>query len=179
MLNYDPLWGYNYKVGYLESSNYVRLPYTLSTTNITENINAISHICYWKGTIGHTGVTAVAVAEDIKIIDSFPAKYKILEIFIDNTEVWDDGAGPMTACTISAGWTGAGYADLIATQDILGAVTQIGDAAGELAYVAVQGGIRPSWGATTDIYLRFVADQNLSTLTTGELTVYITYQIYE
>jgi predicted RecA/RadA family phage recombinase len=105
MLIHDPLGGYDYKAGYAEVLDYVRLPYTLSTTNITENINARSNICYWKGTINHTDVTAVDLIEDVKVIQGFPSKCKLQEIFIDNTEVWDDGAGPMTACTVSAGWT--------------------------------------------------------------------------
>lgn len=150
----------------------------ITASKITEVTNGLVNTFVWSGTITHDSVTAAATSEDIKLISNFPATWKILEIFVDVTEVWDDGGGAISACDLSIGWTGAGYADLMNSQDIYTTVTQLGDAAGEIAYVAVQGGIRPSWSTTTDIYMRFVATgANLSTLTTGVLIVYIVYQI--
>ena len=154
--------------------------YALATAaQMTGLGSGIANTFFWSGTITHDSVTAAGLNEDIKLITAFPAKYKIIEIFVDITEVWDDAAGPISAVTLSAGWTGANYDDLIQTQDIFTAITQLGDVAGELNYSAVQGGIRPSWSATTDLYLRFVATgANLSTLSTGELIIYIVYQVF-
>lgn len=157
----------------------MELPYPLLADGILELIDAYPNVCYWSGSITHDSLTAVAVSEDVRIIQNFPAKYKILEIFVDVTEVWDDAAGPISACVLSVGWTAAPYDDLMQTEDIYTAVTQLGDAAAEINYTAVQGGIRASWSAATDIYLRFTATgANLATLTTGELTVYVTYSVY-
>ena len=165
-------------VSHVVANETIQLPGKLTAgTKITEVKDAEANVCYWSGSITHDSVTAAAVAEDILLIDDFPAKYKILEIMVDVTELW--GGGLMSACTISAGWTGSAYDDLIATQDIHSSTVLIGDASGELNYTAIQGGIRASWSSTQDIYLRFVAtDDNLSSLTTGEMTVYITYQIF-
>ena len=177
---WDPLWGYDIKGGSIEVADDLTLPYSLTSVTITENIDARSHIGYWQGTINYSDLTAGALTEDVKFIDAFPAKYKILEIMVDVTAVFDDGAGPVSACDLSIGWTGANYGDLIQSQDVHGAVTQIGDAAIELNYIAIQGGIRPNWAATTDLYLRFVAvGGNLDTLVSGRLIIYVTYQAYE
>jgi hypothetical protein len=174
MLDFDPKWGHDIKAGELE------LKYPLTTVNITENKNAISNICHWVGTIDHSDLSAGALTESLKFLDAIPQKYKILEIMVDNTEKWDDGGGPISACTLSIGWTGANYDDLIQTQDIYTAISLIGDAAGELNYTAVQGGIHPNWSGTTDLYAHFIATGgNIDTLLTGKIVVYISYLAYE
>jgi len=179
---YDPQWGYDYKAGIVEVTDHLELPYSL-TSSFTDGgsvaIDARANVGYWKGTINFIDLTATALTENIKLIDAFPAKYKILEIMVDIVAAFDDGAGPVSACTLSVGWTAANYDDLIQTQDIYTGATQYGDSAGELNYTAVQGGIRPSWSAPSDIYARFVAvGGNLDTLTAGRATFYITYQAF-
>ena len=175
----DLEWGHDIKAGTVEVADQLILPYVLKTEGLVEYANARSHIGYWRGTINFSSLVAAALTEDVKFIGGFPAGYKILEILVDNSIVWDDAGGPISAVTLSVGWTGAAYSDLILTQDIYTAVTRIGDAAGELNYTAVQGGIRPSWGANTDLYLRFIAvGGNLNTLTTGRCSIYITYQAF-
>lgn len=180
---YNPLWGFDYRVNDLEIVNSLALPYALTSSFTDSGVsgtNARSNVGYWRGNFVYSDLTALALTEDVKVIEGFPAKYKILEIMVNNVAVWDDGVGPISAVTLSVGWTGPNYDDLIQTQDIYTAVTQIGDAAGELNYTAVQGGIRPSWSTPTDLYLRFVAvGGNLNTLTSGRCVIYITYQAYE
>lgn len=146
---------------------------------VTESRDARPISMQWTGQITEADFTAAAVQEDIVIISGFPAKYKITSILIDITQVFDDGGGSISAASMSFG-TAASPAGYLGLTDCYTAITQIGDAAGEVAYTAVQGGIVPSWTATTDLSVRLrVTGGNVVDFTTGIADIYITYLAIE
>lgn len=142
---------------------------------VSETVDARPVVMQWTGQVTHADFTAASVSEVILIIDDFPAKYKIIEVIIDITQVFDDAGGAIDAATISFG-SGAGANDVLAATDCYTAVTRIGDAAGEVAYTSIQNGHRPSWSSATDLSVKLTtANGNVDACTTGIADIYITY----
>lgn len=153
--------------------------YALTTGVATESRDARPISMQWTGQITQANFTAAASQEDVLIINGFPAKYKITGILIDVTEKFDDGAGAINGAIMSFGPT-ADPTSYLASSDVYTSTTLLGDAAAEVAYTAVQGGIIPSWSATTNLYVRLrVTGGNVVDCTTGIANIYITYLAIE
>lgn len=146
---------------------------------VSETVDARPISMQWTGQITEADFVAASTQEDVLIISDFPPKYKITSILIDITQVFDDGAGAISGASMSFGPTADPTSYLDAT-DVYTAVTRIGDAAGEIAYTAVQGGVIPSWTATTNLYVRLRTEGgNTADCTTGVANIYITYLAIE
>ncbi len=146
---------------------------------VTESRDARPILMQWTGQVTHADFTAASTQEDVLIINGFPAKYKITGILIDVTEKFDDGGGAISAAYMSFGPT-ADPTSYLKFADVYTAATLVGDEAAEVAYTAVQGGIIPSWSATTNLYVRLkTAGGNVVDCTTGIANIYITYLAIE
>jgi hypothetical protein len=146
---------------------------------VSETVDARPVEMQWTGQVTHEDLVAAASQEVVVIISGFPAKYKICEVLIDITEVFDDGVGAISACTISFG-TAATPSSVLNNTDCYTEITQVGDSAGEVAFTSIQGGYRPSWSSNTDLVARFkTIGGNTVDLTTGIAKIYITYVAIE
>ena len=146
---------------------------------VTESRDARPILMQWTGQVTHADFTAASNQEDVLIINGFPAKYKITGILIDVTEKFDDGGGAISGAVMSFGPT-ADPTSYLKFADVYTAATLVGDEAAEVAYTAVQGGIIPSWSATTNLYVRLrTAGGNVVDCTTGIANIYITYLAIE
>jgi hypothetical protein len=150
--------------------------YALQTEVAIEITNARPIEMLWVGEITCADFADSSATEEIAVIDSFPAKYRIIEAIIDVTEAWDDGAGAISDCDISLGVTGSD-ASILSLANCYSAPIIVGDVSGEVAYTAVQNGYRLSWSDPTDIIVNLEATGgDVVDLVTGIARIYITYE---
>lgn len=131
----------------------------------------------WEGTIDidsiKTGVTNDTL--DVKVF-TLPAKARILAIFVDVSEGFDDGAGAIDSALVQVGSNATTYDNLLSLTSCL-TPGCIGDEAGEVAWTSVQGGTVLSWSGTTDIYIKLIisAGEQIRSLTTGLANLIVLY----
>lgn len=143
---------------------------TNSTGYATHRINKI--------TITRAALTNAATTED-ETPWTLAAKTRVVRIIVDVTQAFDDGAGPISAVTITCG-PSAGSAAYVASSSVF-TINTIGDVAAEIGAGLTSATIAdiPSFSATTAISCRFTSTGgNLSTLTTGSATFYIVIEVY-
>jgi hypothetical protein len=143
---------------------------------VSESVDAyVSHFL-WKGTVTHDDFAGDPLTGDIALV-TLPAGYRVLSVWLDVTEKFDDGGGAMDACVATVGYEASSpYDNLLASTDVYSAAILVGDDAAEVAYTAVQGGVLPSWSAASTITLELTAaHDSLKDLTTGEATLYLEY----
>lgn len=121
-----------------------------------------------------------ATTSDI-VIATLPAKTRLTKIVVDSTTAWTGTS--ITAVTWQVGKTTGGSEYIVAFNALAAPVTK-GLADADLGTSinranAVQGGDLPSWTATTPISARITSTgANLSALTTGNITFYLTCERY-
>lgn len=130
-----------------------------------------------KITVARTALTAAATTQDVTVW-TVPAKTRMINLIVDGTAAFDDGAGPISALTITCGKTAGGNEYLLSGS--LFTVNTLGDATGEVgASLTSYFGDIPSWSGTTAVTCRFTSTGgNLSTLTTGSATFYLEMSTY-
>lgn len=121
-----------------------------------------------------------ATTADI-VIATLPAKTRLTKIVVDSTTAWTGTS--ITAVTWQVGKTTGGSEYIVAFNALAAPVTK-GLADADLGTSinranAVQGGDLPSWTTTTPISARITSTgANLSALTTGNITFYLTCERY-
>jgi hypothetical protein len=121
------------------------------------------------------GFSGAALTADV-VIATLPAKTRLISIIADTITTWSGGG--VTACAQTIGTT-LGGTQLIASYDCFTAAITRGLADADMGTsmtraAAVQGGVIPSWSATTPIYLRITTTTaNTNALTQGETIVYL------
>jgi hypothetical protein len=132
---------------------------------------------FYKVTIANTAWTAAATTED-KTLCTIPARGRIVSVIADTTVAYA-GTGA-SSYSLRLGTT-AGGQELIVDHSVLATTTK-GLADADLGTSinranAVQGGHIPSWTTSTDLKVRLTSDVNISNITAGTTTFYITVEI--
>ena len=146
-----------------------------SGTGVTVNdVGSIRRLVY-KVTTAFGAYSAGAKTGDVTLC-TLPAKTKVTGIYADTTAAYTGGGE--SAATLKVGLT-AGAAEVLAVHDVFaGAVTKgLADAdlgTSMVRSAQIQGGMLPSWTATTTLVARLTTTtNNTSTLTTGSTTFYV------
>lgn len=149
-----------------------------SGTGFTSNANSYIVHKVDKITVDRTALTAAATTQDITFW-TVPAKTRVLREIADVTQAFDDGAGPISAVTMTCGTT-AGGSQYLNSGSVF-AVTTLGDVAAEIGAGLLSATVAdiPSFSTTTAVQCRFTSTGgNLSTLTTGSVTYYLELLVY-
>lgn len=146
-----------------------------SGTGLTVNEAAYSGRVVHKVTTTFAAFAAAALTGD-KTIATLPAKTKLVSVYADCTATFTGGG--VTDADFTLG-TSAGGADILATFDVFTATSQRGLADADLGTgmtraAAIQGGLFPSWTATTIVSARLTTvTANTDQLTTGSITWFL------
>lgn len=146
-----------------------------SGTGLTVNETAYSGRVVHKVTTTFAAFSAAALTAD-KTIATLPAKTKLVSVYADCTATFTGGG--VTDADFTLG-TSAGGADILATFDVFTATSQRGLADADLGTgmtraAAIQGGLFPSWTATTIVSARLTTvTANTDQLTTGSITWFL------
>lgn len=132
---------------------------------------------YSKVTYAYTAVTAAATSQDLTVW-TFPARTIVHRVIADVTAGFDDGAGPMSASTISCGSSAGGTQHLLANSAFT--ANTLGDATAELGASAAAVAGHNYWTVGGILSCRFTSTgANLSTMTAGSVTFYIEGVVYQ
>jgi hypothetical protein len=153
-------------------------PTAPTATGVTVAYNGLHARGSYKVTVDFTAFQAAALTTDVTLA-TLPAKAKLLSVIADTTVAF---AGPAGTLALTCGKT-AGGAEFLASHDVKTAAVTKGladaDLGGSLNRAnAIQGGHTASWSATTPLQCRLTSGTgNLSGLTAGSVTFYITVEL--
>jgi len=128
----------------------------------------------WMTNVVYDSCLVANASIDMIILTDLPINTQITRIFIVVTDGFSGES--IGGITVQAGYN-VDIDNLLAATSCAVTGTIIGDDGGEVAYTAVQGGIVPSYIATSTIMIKLIAvGNNLDALTTGALTIYIDFK---